>query len=419
MFLNYLPLGNKDSKRNQGAVASVFTLYSRGVATSRDAWAYNFSQATLAENMQRTIEFYNSEVTRYQRACEGKNNSGKPGVNEFINYDSTQLHWDREIKNDLAQGICGQYHNANIRQGMYRPFTKQHFYFCKQFNSMVYQQLRIFPEPGSKNLAICVPGIGSNKEFSALMVNTVPDLNLQHAGGQCFPRYHFLTADGQGRQAALVMGETKHNRDDNISEETVARFREHYRESTIDADAVFHYVYGLLHSSGYKTRFAVDLKKMLPRIPLVESPEDFRGFSEAGRALAELHVGYEEVEGWPLTIRDEQPDVDEKDRFRVSTMRFGGTAKAPDKTVICYNNYITVEQIPLEAYQYVVNGKSAIEWVMERYQVTQHKDSKIVNDPNAWSDDPRYILALLGKVVTVSMKTVEIVARLPGLGSNS
>ena len=160
---------------------------------------------------------------------------------------------------------------------------------------------------------------------------------------------------------------------------------------------------------------------MLPRIPKVESPEDFWKFSEAGRALAELHVGYEDVEGWPLTVTVEekeqggQGNPDNEELYRVSKMRFGGAARSPDKTIIRYNGHITVEGIPLDAYEYVVNGKSAIEWVMERYQITQHKDSKIINDPNNWSDDPLYIIELLRKVVTVSMKTVEIVSGLPKL----
>ena len=184
-------------------------------------------------------------------------------------------------------------------------------------------------------------------------------------------------------------------------------------------------MYGLLHSPDYKTRFSADLKKMLPRIPLFGTIKDFQAFSDAGRELAELHVGYEAVEGWPLTIAVEEKEQagqgapDDNDLYRVKKMRFGGAARSPDKTTIKYNNYITVEGIPLDTYKYIVNGKSAIEWVIERYQVTQHKDSKLINDPNDWTNDPRYILELLGKVVTVSMKTMEIVKQLPKLESHS
>ena len=233
--------------------------------------------------------------------------------------------------------------------------------------------------------------------------------------GQCFPRYRYISTEATGRQISLTLGEVKHTRVDNIPDETVSRFQNHYRDKTIDGDAVFYYVYGLLHSPDYKTRFASDLKKMLPRIPLVGNHTQFLAFSDAGRELAGLHVSYENAEGWPLTIREEQDDLGEDERFRMSKMRFGGTHRNPDKTTISYNTHVTVEGIPIKAYEYVVNGKSAIEWVMERYQKTQHKDSKIVNDPNTWSDDPRYILELLQKVVTVSVKTVEIVSCLPEL----
>ena len=414
-FLNYLPLGDMDTKRNKGKVQTVFTLYSSGVKTNRDAWVYNFSKETLAENMQKTIAFYNSEVGRYQQACNEKKDSEKPVVNEFINYDSTQIHWDNKIIGDIKKGKFAKYHNGNIRYGLYRPFTKQQLYLDRQFNWSFYQQLRFFPKPDSENLAICVPGIGASKEFSALMVDTLPDLEIV-SKSQCFPRYRYISTEATGRQTSLAFGEVKHTRVDNIPDETVSRFQNRYHDKAIDADAIFYYVYGLLHSPDYKTRFASDLKKMLPRIPLVGNHTQFHAFSDAGTELAGLHVSYENAEGWPLTIRDERPDLDEDERFQVKKMRFGGTPRAPDKSTISYNNHVTVEGIPIKAYEYVVNGKSAIEWVMERYQITQHKDSKIVNDPNTWSDDPRYILELLQKVVTVSVKTVEIVSCLPELG---
>lgn len=426
-FLSYLPLGDKESKRNKRTGNCVFALYSRGVATSRDAWAYNFSQTALAENMQKTITFYNSEVERYQLACKGKSDDNKPVVGDFLNYDSTQIHWDRANKKEVTQNKTSAFNPGSLRAGLYRPFCKQGLYFNRQWNNDRYQQPRIFPKPDSANLAICVPGIGSDKEFSALMVNTVPDLNFQAAGGQCFPRYHYLSAGAQGNQVPLEMGEVGQTQVDNIPQETVDRFREKFRDSTIDADAIFYYVYGLLHSPDYKTRFAADLKKMLPRIPLVASSDDFQRFSEAGRVLAGLHVDYEDKEVWPMNIyiddnkKEEQTGQAEQDcpneeaLYRVKKMAFGGTARSPDKTTIRYNSHITIQGIPLDAYRYIVNGKSAIEWIIERYQVKQHKDSRIINDPNDWSDDPRYILELLGKVVSVSMNTVEIVDQLPKL----
>ena len=422
IFLNYLPLGDKANKKNNSQNTpehSVFVSRSRGAETCRDAWVYNFSHESLSKNMQTTIAFYNSEIERYQEACKEISDDEKPEVddekpevNEFVNKDPTLISWSSSLTSHFGKMRLGKYDRDNIRKAVYRPFNKQHMYFDDVFIHRTAIAKRFFPKADSQNLAICVSGIGASKEFSALMVDTVPDVQLIF-NGQCFPRYRYISTEAKGRQTSLEMGEAKLNRVDNIPEETVSRFRKHYRDNTIDADAVFYYVYGLLHSPDYKTRFASDLKKMLPRIPLVGNLSDFRAFSDAGRELAALHVGYEEAEGWPLTIREEQPDLDEDERFQVKKMGFSGTAKSPDKTKISYNEQVTVEGIPLDAYKYVVNGKSAIEWVMERYQKTQHKDSKIVNDPNTWSDDPRYILKLLQKVVTVSMKTVEIVSGLP------
>lgn len=416
-FLGYLPLGDKEGKRNKGTVDTVFTLYSSGVKTNRDAWVYNFDKEALAVNMQKTMAFYNSEMERYEKACKEKNESEKPNLQEFVNYDSTRIHW-ADLTGCVATGT-DKFSQENLRNGMYRPFCKQWLYFDPKWNTRRYQQPQIFPECNTQNLAICVSGIGASKDFSALMVDVVPNLHFMDTG-QCFPRYRYLPPGARGHQSVLEMGETQHSREDNIPQETVARFQENYQDRAIDADAIFYYVYGLLHSPGYKTRFAADLKKMLPRLPLAESLDDFREFSEAGRALAELHVGYEDAEPWPLTIRSLGTDLrsvpgNASQCYRAHNMRFGGTARDPDKTVIQYNEHITVEGIPLEAYQYIVNGKSAMEWIMDRYQLTQHKDSKIVNDPNEWSDDPRYILTLLQKVVTVSMRTVDIVSALPEL----
>ena len=414
-FLNYLSLGEKDKMNRVGTTPSVFTVYSLGVSTNRDAWVYNFSKTNLIENMQKSVAFYNNELQRYTQACEGKENDNKPSGDNFVDNDSSKISWSSTLIAHLVRGSEAVHDTENIRKAVYRPFNKMNLYSNNIFLDRPAIISRCFPKSDTQNLAICVSGIGASKEFSALMVDTVPNLHFLDTG-QCFPRYRYISTEATGRQTSLTLGEVKHTRVDNIPDETVSRFRNHYRDKTIDADAIFYYVYGLLHSPDYKTRFASDLKKMLPRIPLVGNHTQFHAFSDAGRELAGLHVCYEEAEGWPLTIRDEQDDLGEDERFQVKKMGFGGTHRTPDKTTISYNTHITVEGIPLKAYEYVVNGKSAIEWVMERYQVAQHKDSKIVNDPNEWSDDPRYILELLQKVVTVSMKTVEIVSGLPELG---
>ena len=181
-FLNYMPLGDKENKRNQGTTPSVFTLYSSGVKTNRDAWAYNFSKAILTGNMQKTIMFYNSEVERYQQECKRKKDDERPEAKDFINYDSTLIHWDRSNKKEVGQNKASEFNTENLRTGNYRPFCKQWLYFDKQWNNDRYQQPKVFPKPDTRNLAVCVSGIGASKDFSALMVDTVPNLHFMDTG---------------------------------------------------------------------------------------------------------------------------------------------------------------------------------------------------------------------------------------------
>jgi predicted helicase len=197
---------------------------------------------------------------------------------------------------------------------------------------------------------------------------------------------------------------------DGISDFILERAHKVYGKQVTKAD-IFYYVYGFLHSPDYKSLFQNDLKKMLPRIPLIDEPRDFWKFSKAGRELAYLHINYETVPPFEGVIVDGA----ESGQFRVEKMRF---PQKGQKDTILYNSKITIKNIPEKAYEYVVNGKSAIEWVMERYQVTVHKESGIKNDPNDWAEDmdnPRYILDLLLSVINVSVKTVEIVNGLPEL----
>ncbi len=410
-FMHWLPLGDKANKRKKEMVASIFTLFSCGVVTSRDAWVYNFSSEEVTANMQRCIDFYNSEVQRYQQASARENTRKKPEARDFVNYDSKRIHWNIPNLQDLTRNKASEFMPERLRQAIYRPFCKQWLYFDKQWNNSRYHQPRIFPKPDMPNRALCVSGVGARKEFSALMVDTVPDLYFLDAN-QCFPRYRYEPVEGE-----LYGGGRQWQQVDNIPAETVSRFREHYGDQEIDGDAIFHYVYGLLHSPEYKRRFAADLKKMLPRIPYAKTAADFHTFSDAGRQLAELHTGYEQLEPYPLGVREQNAGSDPSEHYRVRKMRFGGTARKQDKSTIRYNEQITLEGIPLNAYEYVIHEKNPVEWVMDYYQLGMHKDSGIRNDPNQWSDDPRYIVNLLGKVVRLSVDTMQIIQTLPKLHS--
>jgi len=205
-------------------------------------------------------------------------------------------------------------------------------------------------------------------------------------------------------------------RKDNITDAALAAFRARYKDDTIEKIDIFFYTYGVLHSPDYRRRFADNLRRQLPRIPFTP---DFRAFAEAGERLAELHVEYEQVEPWPLTeLGADNAPADEAKRkafYRVEQMRWGGKAREKDKTIIQYNDRITLTGIPDEAHEYVVNGKPALDWIVERYAVTTGKQSGLVNDPNEWSDDPRYILDLVKRVTRVAVETVKIVKGLPPL----
>lgn len=215
-----------------------------------------------------------------------------------------------------------------------------------------------------------------------------------------------------------------------ISDAALAHFQGKYPNDAaaqaITKDDIFFYIYGLLHSEDYKTRYADNLSKELPRIPAVKKFADFQAFSAAGRALADLHVNYESVAPYPVQYEGgaiEHAAFTDADYY-VTQMKFGkGAGKSGDerhdKTRVIYNSKITMVGIPLEAYEYVVNGKPALEWVMERQAVTTHKDSGIVNDANLWAtetmNNARYPLELFQRVVTVSLETVRIVKSLPRL----
>jgi predicted helicase len=253
------------------------------------------------------------------------------------------------------------------------------------------------------------------KDFSTLIVNNIPNLQL-HSVGQCFPLYTYEKQEDDQSQPSIPGMETQtegYTRKENIPDSILIDFQNTYTDRTLTKEDIFYYVYGILHSPEYKTRFAADLKKMLPRIPYAE---DFWAFSKAGRELAYWHLNYETIEPYPLNEYQDLLYLDEKE-YRVEKMIFGKRNK--DKTMIIYNSHINLSDIPLEAYDYIVNGKSAIEWIMERYQITKDKDSGIVNDPNDWSDDPRYIIDLVKRIVRVSLETVKIVNSLPPLNERS
>ena len=408
-FATFLPLGDKENKKKGGEIVpSVFRLFCNGVLTRRDAWVYNFSQRKVEEKMQSMIAFYNSELKRCKEVSSDEDSDLDLG--KLVDNDPKKISWDVTLKGDLKKKKEGIFSEGKIRCGIYRPFTKQWLYFDKQFNSAVSRMFDFFPTLDAKNLAICFTSLGARKDFSVLMVNTVFDQELLEKA-QCFPLYTYGTANGTEEEEKN--GSFKEvpppYRMDNIPNDTLARFQKHYQDQTISKLDIFYYVYGLLHSPQYKAKYAADLKKMLPRIPF---HSDFWPFSKAGQELGQLHVNYEDAKEYPL--QEVAADLGLEKR-KVSKMRFAKKDGQADKTKIVYNPHLTLAGIPLEAYDYIVNGKSAIEWVMDRYQFKMDRDSRIENDPNDWSENPNYIVSLLKKVVGLSVQSARIIKKLPSL----
>ena len=389
-------------KKFDAKAKSVFSIYAIGVATNRDAWVTGFSKEQITANMQAMIAFYNQQIEK-----------------EEVSNDKTKISWTVNLTKDWSKGKKHDFDGTAFVRSTYRPFCKQQLYYHHPFIERPGIWNKLFPTPQHKNLVICVSGVGGSKDFSTLIADMIPDLQVL-SNGQCFPLYWY--EENKGEQAVSLFGTTNEERwtqRDGITDWCLQEVRSRFAGAkSITKEDIFYYVYGLLHSPDYRERFADDLRKTLPRIPIVERAEEFIAFSKAGRRLAQLHLHYEdyahEAEGVEVDERD-YTAADEYAYYAVEKMRF---PKKDERHTIIYNGHIAIHNIPAEAYDYVVNGKSAIEWVMERYAVTIHKDSGIKNDPNLWAREqgkPRYILDLLLSIIHVSVETQRIVAELPKL----
>ncbi len=409
-FNQFIVVGDK-----KGDELKLFDNFSQGILTARDAWAYNASKHKLEANMSSMIGFYNAELQRFNAAHPALDKKGREDVLEaFIDTNPQRISWTHNIKQDLARNRLYAFEGESMVFSLYRPFTKQWLYYNRRFNERVYQMPRLFPRAGEENLVICVAGIGGVSAFSATITNEVPNYDCL-AKGQCLPLYLYDDA-AQVSEDDLFAGpaESGLRRRDAISDTGLAHFQAVYLGEQISKEDLFYYVYGILHSPDYRERFADNLSKELPRIPALKRAADFWAFSNAGRALADIHLNYETIEPYPLTIEAKGTLTDAD--YRVEKMKF---AKKGDKTTVIYNHRITIKGIPEAAWDYVVNGKAALDWVMERQSVKVDKASGIVNDANDWAietmGNPKYPLELFQRVVTVSVETQKIVNALPVL----
>jgi predicted helicase len=404
-FKNYIPL--EPEKKFNISTQSFFIAQSLGTATNRDAWVYNFSMDNLKINIKHTINHYNEQKELISRGKQSAPIS-----------NASDGNWTRDWLNQLKKTKAIIENINEYRQTLYRPFTKINSYFDDDLNQERYQLPKLFPNINSHNLVISICGTGVSKDFSTIITDKIPDLQLL-ANGQVFPLYFYI--ENKSVQKGLfdtINNNGDFTRRDAISDFIFERAKKLYGKNVSKED-IFYYVYGFLHSPDYRETFANDLKKMLPRLPLLENVKDFWAFSNAGRKLAELHLNYESVAPYP----EAKISGDDGKSYKVDKMRFPTGKKARDfPDTIAYNSKIIISNIPAKAYEYVINGKSAIEWIMERYQVSTHKDSGIVNDPNEWAEEvgnPRYILDLLLSIINVSVQTVDIISNLPKLDFKS
>ena len=396
-FQDLVPLaGDTHSKFDSHTEKTVFVGYSSGYKTNRDSWEYNYSKTQLSKNISRMISEYNRQ-TRDQ--CQ--------------TFDSTKIAWEMQLERFYKKRITAAFNSNNLTLSDYRPFACRWFYSDPMFINSTYQNNKFFPVPKIKDKLICVSGIGVKKDFSCLMTDKMTDLEIV-GKSQCFPLYWYEDNSNvriKNKQTSLL-GEETEVRHDGISDYVLNMVRNKYGPDVTKED-IFYYTYGYLHSPDYRQAFANDLKLSLPRIGFVPERKDFDAFVKAGRELAGLHLNYEQIAPPTGVTVNGQADVHDilvnPDLCRVTKMKL-----LPAEGKLVYNQYLTVEHIPAEAFEYVVNGRTALGWLVDQYQYKVDKDSGIINDPNEFAGGP-YILKLVLSIIGVSVKTVEIVKKLPYL----
>lgn len=380
-FDSFVPLSGDPAN---GEPAAVFAQISNGLKTNNDAYVFGFQKGEVTKRGRLMVGAYNAELVRWKSA-------GSPDpIEEFLQIDNARLKWIRKTKRYLGRGIEARFTANSIVESLYRPFVKMHLFSDKMFSEDVYTLPELFAPELKEQRAIVATGVGMRSPFSALMTNAVPEQHLC-ASTDAFQVFPLQRGGGQ----------------EDITDWALGRFREHYADPKITKWAIFHYVYGLLHHPEYRTRYEANLRRELPRIPLAP---DFWSFSKAGEKLAELHLDYEKQAEYPLK-RIETPDTALD--WRVVKMKL-----SKDKTQLVYNDFLTLAGIPPETFEYRLGNRSALEWIVDQYQVSTDKVSGIVNDPNR-ADDPEYIVRLIGQIVTISIETMKIVRALPPLDTES
>ncbi|GAA9601387.1 DEAD/DEAH box helicase family protein [Helicobacter pylori] len=374
---------------------SVFDINSGGVASCRDPWVYNFSPNALTQNVQKCMDTYNADLKRFnahfREAFKQRTKGVKSGElykhlnDKEITTDKTKISWVQNLKMQLIKGKkLDDFSQEKISVSLYRPFNKQYFYYERELSWSFYLMKKIFPNKDAQNVVINT-GVGNGKNFSALVSDFISDCSLI-SPNQAYPLYHY---DDLG------------NRHYAISGYALNLFRKHYGDNSITEEEIFYYIYAILHHKGYLEKYKNSLTKEAPRIGL---SEDFKELSVLGKELAELHLNYESEEMHASVEYKTLMNAEEEGYYDVETMK-----KIGDR--INYNNHIAITKIPKKAFDYALNGKSAIDWVIERYKKTRDKDSLIENNPNDYKGG-KYVFELLCRVIKLSEKSVDLIEKI-------
>ena len=399
-FAHFYRLGSPDTKAGKVDDA-IFQLYSQGVKTNRDPYIYNFTRETCAEIARLMTQDYLDAFSELEENPEFS-------ADEVADRHTANVTWVGELTDNLRRRKTTKFDANYIRTVMYRPFIATNCYANYIFIQRKHQMDKIFPESSSENRVICVPGIGSKKAFSALMTDTMPDMGF-NAAPQCFPRYQYpKPVDTQNTTGTFDGIDDPPDRIDNISDTALRTFRQSYHDDTISKDDIFDYIYGILHAPSYREEFANDLSKMIPRIPYAP---DFHDFAKAGAALADLHLNYETCEQYPLELVFAHDGEPQPHHFHLvkRAMRFADD----EKTTLIINDHIRLSGIPESAHHYIVDGRTPLEWFINRYKIKQDEYSGIVNDPNSWFDNPRDLITAIERIVYVSVESTKIIENLP------
>jgi predicted helicase len=395
-YSTFIPLSDKDNKGRDSQ--AIFKMFSTGIQTGRDMWSYNFSKQFLVQNTKKMVTNYNNFLSDFKKA--------RKSISEITRASKKDMSWSAGLLDKLKRGKQAVFNEEDITSGIYRPFQKMWLYRENFFVERRYQTHVLFPKH-LDNLVIHTTGPGASVAFSALVTNTIPN-KLFMDNGQCYPMYYYPESPLSEPENSLFASDDSSSQLHAVSDWALNTFRSRY-SNTLTKEDIFYYVCGVLSAPEYQRKFANELKKDIPRVPFLE---DFITYKEFGKKLAELHLNYENFKNDFCEVTISNTKVKEKELYKVEKMRFG---KNNDKSILIFNENITIRNIPEETFQYIVNGKTPIEWIIDRYLVQEDSESAIVNDPNEYSDDPKYVFNLLLSVIAMTKEVLKLHKSLPEL----